>query len=182
MSHPPRGARSYRYASRIGQHACSSWIRSSTRVFGLRFSLRNEASTALEIGPLEFPIAKFDSIFIDRTSVDTNCSLADPYLGPDPGFIHLVPLGEPVLSVVPTTGSKTGPDAWPFLTENLDSTEHPPFYSWQLHPKAHAQSEWANVPGGLRNSPLRATIQPVETKQYALDFVLDRGVLSIDDR
>ncbi|KAG8742233.1 hypothetical protein FRC10_001779 [Ceratobasidium sp. 414] len=171
-----------------------SWVRSSTGVLGLRFSLQNKASSALEIGSLEFPIA-FNSIFTDRTAADTNanCSLADPYVGLDAGFVRVVPLSGtgPVLLVVPAAGSKTGFEAWRFLTENSGSTGNAPYYqsqtfegyySWQVHSQAYAASEWASVPGGPWNAPSSATLQPGETRQYALDFVLADGVRSIDDR
>ncbi|QRV97243.1 glycoside hydrolase family 43 protein [Ceratobasidium sp. AG-Ba] len=172
-----------------------SWVRSSTGVLGLRFALQNKGTTAIEIGSLEFPIT-FNSIFTDRTAADTNtnCSLADPYIGLDAGFVRVVPLSGtgPVLLVVPGAGTnKTGFEAWRFLTENSDSMDDPPYYqsqtfegyySWQVHSKAYAESEWKNVPGGPWNVASSVTIQPGETRQYALDFILADGVRSIDDR
>lgn len=171
-----------------------SWVRSSSGVLGLRFTLQNKASTAIEIGSLEFPIA-FNSIFTDRTAADTNtnCSLADPYIGSDAGFVRVVPLSGtgPVLLVTSSNSSKSGLEAWHFLKESDGSYNNPPYYqsqtfegyySWQVHSKAFAEGEWKNVPGGPWNPPSSTIIQPGETKAYALDFLLADGVRSIDDR
>ncbi|CUA71168.1 Cytochrome c oxidase subunit 1 [Rhizoctonia solani] len=171
-----------------------SWVRSSTGVLGLRFTLRNEASTAVEVGSLEFPIA-FNSIFTDRTAADTNtkCSLIDPYIGQDAGYVRVTPLTGtgPVLLVTPSGTSKTGLEAWRFLTEPGDSTGNTPYYqsqtfegyySWQVHSKAYAEGEWKSVPGGPWNPASSVTIEPGATKEYALDFLVADGVRTIDDR
>ncbi|KAB5590615.1 hypothetical protein CTheo_5958 [Ceratobasidium theobromae] len=171
-----------------------SWVRSSSGVLGLRFTLQNKASTSVEIGSLEFPIT-FNSIFTDRTAADTNsnCSLTDPYVGLDAGFVRVVPLSgtDPVLLVVPSNSSKAGLEAWRFLQESDRSYNNPPYYqsqtfegyyAWQVHSKAYAENEWKNVPGGPWNSPSSALIEPGASKQYALDFVVADGVRSIDDR
>ncbi|KAH7320403.1 hypothetical protein B0J17DRAFT_697122 [Rhizoctonia solani] len=171
-----------------------SWVRSSTGVLGLRFTLRNKASTAIEVGSLEFPIA-FNSIFTDRTAADTNtkCSLIDPYIGVDAGFVRVTPLSGtgPVLLVTPSGSSKSGLEAWRFLTEPGDSTGNPPYYqsqtfegyySWQVHSKAYAEAEWKSVPGGPWNLASSVTIEPGATKEYALDFLVADSVRTIDDR
>ncbi|CAE6521154.1 unnamed protein product [Rhizoctonia solani] len=171
-----------------------SWVRSSTGVLGLRFTLRNKASTAIEVGSLEFPIT-FNSIFTDRTAPDTNtkCSLIDPYIGLDAGFVRVTPLSGtgPVLLVTPSGTSKSGLEAWRFLTEPSDSINNAPYYqsqtfegyySWQVHSKAYADAEWKNVPGGPWNTASSVTIEPGATKEYALDFLVAGSVRTIDDR
>ncbi|KEP45918.1 putative glycoside hydrolase family 43 protein [Rhizoctonia solani 123E] len=171
-----------------------SWVRSSTGVLGLRFTLRNKASTAIEVGSLEFPIT-FNSIFTDRTAPDTNtkCSLIDPYIGLDAGFVRVTPLSGtgPVLLVTPSGTSKSGLEAWRFLTEPSDSINNAPyyqsqtfegFYSWQVHSKAYADAEWKNVPGGPWNTASSVTIEPGATKEYALDLLVADSVRTIDDR
>ncbi|KAF8711946.1 hypothetical protein RHS03_01649, partial [Rhizoctonia solani] len=171
-----------------------SWERSSTGVLGLRFTLKNQASTAVELGSLEFPIA-FNSIFTDRTATDTNtiCSLIDPYIGADAGFVRVTPLSGtgPVLLITPSRSSGSGLEAWRFLTEPDDSVDNAPYYqsqtfegyySWQVHSKAYAEAEWKNVPGGPWNTPSSVTIEPGDTKEYTLDFLVADGVRTIDDR
>ncbi|KAF8594482.1 hypothetical protein BDV93DRAFT_458910 [Ceratobasidium sp. AG-I] len=171
-----------------------SWVRSSSGVLGLRFALTNKGSVPVEIGSLEFPIA-FNSIFTDRTAPDTNtnCSLADPYVGLDAGYVQVVPLSGtgPALLVVPASTSKTGLEAWRFLTETADSSGNAPYYqsqtfegyySWQVHSKAYAENEWAGVPGGPWNAPSSVVLQPGASKEYALDFLVADGVRSINNR
>ncbi|KAG8761979.1 hypothetical protein FRC11_011802 [Ceratobasidium sp. 423] len=120
-----------------------SWVRSSSGVLGLRFTLRNKASTAIEVGSLEFPIA-FNSIFTDRVAADTNtkCSLIDPYIGADAGFVRVTPLSGtgPVLLVTPSGTSKTGLEAWRFLTEPSDSTGKNGWTGYTITPQSWGRS------------------------------------------
>jgi hypothetical protein len=74
--------------------------------------------------------SKHTQIFTDRTASETNneCSVFDPYIGQDAGFVQVTPLlgTLPALVVVPVGTSPL--EAWRFLPE---STSRTPFYQSQ---------------------------------------------------
>ncbi|KJA28438.1 hypothetical protein HYPSUDRAFT_51246 [Hypholoma sublateritium FD-334 SS-4] len=151
----------------------------------LLFSVQNSQSFAVEIGSLGAPL-EFNNIFTDRTAAETNqlCSLFDPYIGQDAGYVQVTPLlgTLPPLVVVPV--EKSPLEGWRFLPE---STVNPPYYQsqtfealyeWQFHTLAYAQNEWANVTPW--NAPTSAILQPGESRTYGLEFRLAPSIRQIE--
>ncbi|RHZ64939.1 uncharacterized protein CDV56_108448 [Aspergillus thermomutatus] len=121
---------------------------------GLSFTLTNTAKHRLEIGSLGFP-TEFNSIFTNRSpeEMTAKCSLADPYIGLDAGYLQVTPTsgtGE-ALIVTPLGNTSTPFEAWRNLDESVfDSTVYGSqtfegLYEWQTRSKAYADNEWANV-------------------------------------
>ncbi|KAF7177792.1 hypothetical protein CNMCM7691_006226 [Aspergillus felis] len=121
---------------------------------GLSFTLTNTATHGIEIGSLGFP-TEFNSIFTNRSpeEMSAKCSLTDPYIGMDAGYLQVTPTsgtGE-ALIVTPLGNTSTPFEAWHNLDEPyFDSTAYGSqtfegFYEWQTHSKAYAEKEWANV-------------------------------------
>ena len=171
----------------------------------LLFDVTNSQTQAVEIGslgaPLEFnnvrkPICfVFPSsdisccilqIFTGRTAAQTNelCSLFDPYIGQDAGYVQVTPLlgTLPPLVVVPV--GKSPLEGWRFLPESTSqplgyqSQTFEGLYEWQFHTLAYAQNEWRNVTPW--NAPTSATLQPGETRTYGLGFVLAPSIRGIE--
>ena len=171
----------------------------------LLFDVTNSQTQAVEIGslgaPLEFnnvrePICStFASsdisycilqIFTGRTAAQTNelCSLFDPYIGQDAGYVQVTPLlgTLPPLVVVPV--GKSPLEGWRFLPESTSqplgyqSQTFEGLYEWQFHTLAYAQNEWRNVTPW--NAPTSATLQPGETRTYGLGFVLAPSIRGIE--
>lgn len=154
---------------------------------GLSFTLRNDGNDSLEIGSLGFP-TEFNSIFTNRTAeeMSAKCSLADPYIGLDAGYIQVTPTSGTgaALIVTPLVNTSTPLEAW----RNLDEASTDPlyygsqtfegFYEWQTHTKAYAEDEWADV--SPWNEPSSQVLKPGESVTYGLRFSLVKGgILSI---
>ncbi|CAK5273328.1 unnamed protein product [Mycena citricolor] len=106
----------------------------------LMFDVRNSQTVAVEIEALGAPL-EFNNIFTGRTAAQTNklCSLFDPYIGRDTGYVQVVPLlgTLPPLLGVPAASSPL--EGWHFLPED---GSNPPYYQsqkfeglhdWQFH-------------------------------------------------
>ena len=169
----------------------------------LLFDVSNSQSNAVEIGSLgadlEFnnvrintPISFYmltcrGQIFTGRTSTETNdlCSLFDPYIGQDAGYVQVTPLlgTLPPLVVLPVGQSPL--EGWRFLPENTSqplayqSQTFEGLYEWQFHTLAYAENEWKNATPW--NAPTSATLQPGETRTYGLRFLLAPSIREIED-
>ncbi|KAJ5995179.1 hypothetical protein N7481_002156 [Penicillium waksmanii] len=154
---------------------------------GLSFTLTNQGNASLEIGGLGFP-TEFNSIFSNRTAVDMSakCSLADPYIGLDAGYIQVMPTAGTgaALIVTPLSNTSTPFEAW----RNLDEASTDPlyygsqtyegFYEWQSHTKAYAENEWAEVTPW--NEPSSRVLKTGESITYGLRFsVVKNGIRGI---
>ncbi|KAF9011201.1 hypothetical protein BDQ17DRAFT_1345705 [Cyathus striatus] len=151
----------------------------------LLFDVKNSQTVPVEIGAIGAPL-EFNNIFTDRTAAQTNelCSLFDPYIGQDAGYVQVTPLlgTKPPLVVLPV--GKSPLEGWRFLPE---STSASPFYQsqtfeglyeWQFHTLAYAQNEWSSVTPW--NAPTSATLQPGETRTYGLEFRLAPSIREIE--
>ncbi|TBU43179.1 hypothetical protein BD309DRAFT_961291 [Dichomitus squalens] len=153
--------------------------------FQLLFDVTNSQKKAVEIGSLGAPL-EFNNIFTGRTAAETNelCSLFDPYIGQDAGYVQVTPLlgTLPPLLVLPV--DKSPLECWRFLPEDTSqplgyqSQTFEALYEWQFHSLAYAENEWKNVTPW--NAPTSATLQPGETRTYGLRFVLADSIRGIE--
>ncbi|EJD41740.1 hypothetical protein AURDEDRAFT_169168 [Auricularia subglabra TFB-10046 SS5] len=149
------------------------------------FDVTNVQTSPVEIGAIGAPL-EFNNIFTGRSAADTNekCSLFDPYIGADAGFVQVTPLlgTLPPLLVLPA--GKSPLEGWRFLQENTgpfpyyQSQTFEALYEWSFHTLAYARSEWASVMPW--NAPTSAVLQPNETRTYGLRFVLAPSIRGID--
>ncbi|KAK1226171.1 hypothetical protein PQX77_010863 [Marasmius sp. AFHP31] len=153
----------------------------------LLFDVTNSQTTAVEIGSLGAPL-EFNNIFTGRTAAQTNtlCSVFDPYIGKDAGYVQVTPLlgTLPPLVVLPAASGKSPLEGWRFLSE---STNADPFYQsqtfeglheWQFHTLAYAQNEWSRVTPW--NEATSVTLQPNQTRTYGLQFRLASSIRGIE--
>ncbi|KAF8963898.1 hypothetical protein BDZ97DRAFT_1904713 [Flammula alnicola] len=151
----------------------------------LLFSVQNSQTVPVEIGALGAPL-EFNNIFTGRTAAETNqlCSLFDPYIGQDAGYVQVTPLlgTLPPLVVLPVGNSPL--EGWRFLPESTSAAPYyqsqtfEGLYEWQFHTLAYAQNEWAKVTPW--NSPTSAVLQPGETRTYGIQFRLAPSIRQID--
>lgn len=154
---------------------------------GLAFTLTNTGKQSLEIGSLGFP-TEFNSIFTNRAAEDmaAKCSLTDPYIGMDAGYLQVTPTAGTgaALIVTPLVNTSTPLEAW----RNLDEPSTDPlyygsqtfegFYEWQTHSKAYADNEWSGVTPW--NEPSSKTLKPGESVTYGLRFsIVKNGIRGI---
>ncbi|KAI5116950.1 hypothetical protein M0805_001924 [Coniferiporia weirii] len=151
----------------------------------LLFDVTNAQSKIVEIGSLGAPL-EFNNIFTDRTTSDTNanCSLFDPYIGQDAGYVQVTPLLGTLPPLVITPVGASPLEGWRFLPED---TSADPFYQsqtfeglyeWQFHTLAYAQNEWASVVPW--NNATSAILQPGETRTYGLQFDVAPSIRDIE--
>ncbi|KAK2759834.1 hypothetical protein FQN54_002568 [Arachnomyces sp. PD_36] len=154
---------------------------------GLQFTLSNSGESAVEIGSLGFP-AEFNSIFTDRTAeeIQEKCSLTDPYIGLDAGYLRVAPVSGSGSALVVTPLGDTPFEAYRNLIEGsyegtyYGSQTFEGFYEWQVHSQAWAENEW--VGGEPWNPPSSRTLQPGESVTYGLRFsVAKGGIRDIDE-
>ncbi|KAG6911266.1 hypothetical protein DXG01_002104 [Tephrocybe rancida] len=154
-------------------------------VLQLLFDVTNSQTTAVEIGSLGIPL-EFNNIFTDRTAAQTNtlCSLFDPYIGQDAGYVQVTPLLGTLPPLIVTPVGKSPFEGWRFLPE---STSADPFYQsqtfeglyeWQFHTLAYAQNEWSAVTPW--NAATSATLQAGQTRTYGVQFVTAPSIRDID--
>ena len=153
---------------------------------GLRFTVENTGSSAVEIGSLGFP-AEFNSIFTNRQAADMQrlCSLSDPYIGMHAGHIRVAPTKGtgPALAVTPL--GDTPLEAYRNLAERsypdtaYGSQTFEGFYEWQVLTKAWADDEWAGKTPW--NPPSSRTLEPGDSLQLGVRFsVAEGGVRDLD--
>ncbi|KAL0931124.1 uncharacterized protein CTRU02_213859 [Colletotrichum truncatum] len=147
---------------------------------GLRFTIQNSGSSAIEIGSLGFP-AEFNSIFTDRHATDMQrlCSLSDPYIGMHAGQIRVAPIRGTGAALVVTPLGDTPLEAYRNLREGsypgtyYGSQTFEGFYEWQVLSKAWAENEWrAQTPW---NAPSSRTLQPGQSLQFGVRFSVAKG-------
>ncbi|KAI0777439.1 hypothetical protein BD413DRAFT_467660 [Trametes elegans] len=150
------------------------------------FDVTNSQNDAVEVGALGAPL-EFNNIFTGRTAAETNelCSLFDPYIGQDAGYVQVTPLlgTLPPLLVLPVENSPL--EGWRFLPEDTSnplsyqSQTFEGLYEWQFHTLAYAENEWKNVTPW--NAPSSAILQPGDTRTYGLRFVVADSIRAIED-
>ncbi|CAI0655541.1 unnamed protein product, partial [Colletotrichum noveboracense] len=153
---------------------------------GLRFTIQNSGSSAVEIGSLGFPV-EFSSIFTNRlaTEMQRLCSLSDPYIGMHAGQIRVAPIRGTGAALVVTPLGDTPLEAYRNLPETYysdtayGSQTFEGFYEWQALTKAWAENEWrAQTPW---NTPSSKTLQPGQSLQFGVRFsVAKSGVRGLD--
>lgn len=154
---------------------------------GLRFTIKNIGTAAVEIGSLGFP-AEFNSIFTNRSplSMQQLCSMSDPYIGLDAGYIRVTPVkgtGK-ALVVTPLNGTRTPLEAYRNLAETsysetgYGSQTFEGFYEWQVLTAAWAQNEWASqTPWNTASS---ITLAPGESMKFGVRFTVAESVRGLD--
>lgn len=154
---------------------------------GLSFTMTNIGNHSLEIGSLGFP-TEFNSIFTNRTAEEmaAKCSLTDPYIGTDAGYLQITPTSGTgaALIVTPLVNTSTPLEAWRNLNEPstaplyYGSQTFEGFYEWQTHSKAYAENEWVDATPW--NEPSSRMLKPGQSVTYGLRFSIVRdGVRGI---
>lgn len=165
----------------------------------LRFTLANKSSQPAEIGSLGIPMI-FDNIITDRTLKEAHaiCSFYDPYIGEDAGYLQVTRLNGhgPALLVIPEAhtpfeaykpilnpdwrhhvrGQRPGPELFRDLTPRSNTFEG--FYDWMVHSGALQQDQWKNAQPW--NPATTFTLQPGQSRTYALRFVLSDSIENIE--
>ncbi|CAI6340712.1 unnamed protein product [Periconia digitata] len=160
-------------------------IKGSISSLGLRFNITNTAGSEIELGSLGLPIS-INNIFTGRTAEKTQelCSLADPYIGLDAGYVrvsHLLGAGN---ALVITPLGATRFEAWRFLKEaqgnfGYQSQTFEGNYEWQIHSSAYAEKEWRGSEPW--NTPTSKVLSVGETYSIGLQFSVAENLQGIEE-
>lgn len=126
-------------------------------------------------------------IFTNRNANATNnlCSLFDPYIGQDAGYVQVTPLLGTLPPLVVTPVGKSPLEGWRFLPEatntatGYQSQTFEGLYEWQFHTLAYAQKEWASVTPW--NQPSSVILNPGQTRTYGIQFNLASSIRGIEN-
>ncbi|KXH45065.1 hypothetical protein CSIM01_01194 [Colletotrichum simmondsii] len=150
----------------------------------LRVNFTNTANGTVELGALGLPIA-INNIFSRPSAEETQakCSLADPYIGLDAGYVRVSPVkGLGNALVVAPLGSSPF-EAWRLLGEPQGdyyyrSQTYEGTYEWMIHSQAWAETEWKSATPW--NTPTSKTLEAGETYSVGLKFVAAESIQTIE--
>lgn len=146
----------------------------------LLFRLKNTSAQAVEIGSLGMPVI-FNNILQGKSLEQAHAQnvFYDPYIGMDAGYLQVTRLNGhgPALLVVPY--GHTPFEAYSPLRDGTPlGTDFEGFYEWMPHSKAYAENEWKKADPW--NPPTSVTLQPGETREYGLEFLLAGSIKGIE--
>ncbi|SDQ22080.1 DUF5695 domain-containing protein [Flagellimonas zhangzhouensis] len=148
----------------------------------MRFEITNKQDVPVEIGALGVPMI-FNNILEGKSLVETHAQnvFFDPYIGMDAGYLEVKRLSGkgPALLVLPKENMAF--EAYrPLLDDPTPkSIVFEGFHEWMVHSKAYAENEWKGVEQW--NTPTSLVLQPGESKNFALKFVLSEGIKNIQE-
>ncbi len=148
----------------------------------MRFEITNTQNTPVEIGALGIPMI-FNNILEGKSLTETHAQnvFFDPYIGKDAGYLEVKRLSGrgPALLVLPKENMSF--EAYrPLLDDPTPrSIVFEGFHEWMVYSKAYAENEWKGVEQW--NTPTSLTLQPNETKNFALKLVLSEGIKDIQE-
>ncbi|KAL6709813.1 hypothetical protein ACN47E_000598 [Coniothyrium glycines] len=160
------------------------WLRDGSSI-AVRFNITNKATSTVELGSLGLPVS-INNIFTNRLAADTQskCSLADPYIGLDAGYVRVSHLQGTGNALVITALGSTPLEAWRFLKEpqgtfGYQSQTYEGNYEWQVHSLAYAQNEWrSSTPW---NTPTSKSLKAGEVYSVGLRFSVADDIQHIED-
>lgn len=146
----------------------------------LRFNITNSGQDSIELGSLGLPIS-INNIFTNRAAEQTQslCSLADPYIGMNAGYVRVSSLRGTGSALVITPLGSTSFESWRFLREpagnfGYQSQTFEGNYEWQVHSLAYAQNEWNNsIPW---NTPTSKILTAGELYSVGLRFTAAKDI------
>ncbi len=148
----------------------------------MRFEITNKQNAPVEIGALGIPMI-FNNILEGKSLTETHAQnvFFDPYIGKDAGYLEVKRLSGrgPALLVLPK--ENMGFEAYrPLLDDPTPkSIVFEGFHEWMAHSMAYAEKEWQGVEQW--NNPTSLILQPKETKNFSLKFVLSEGIKNIQE-
>ncbi|KAL4932587.1 uncharacterized protein BDV17DRAFT_279402 [Aspergillus undulatus] len=141
---------------------------------GLTFTITNTQNQSIELGSLGLPL-EFNSIFYNYTAEEAlaSCSLIDPYIGLEAGYVQVSPTSGTGAALVITPLGDTPFEAWNFLEEPTDGV-------LPYHSQVHAETEWVGVEPW--NEPSFKILEPGSSWAVGLRLSLVKeGVRGIRD-
>ncbi|KAK2028026.1 hypothetical protein LX32DRAFT_721074 [Colletotrichum zoysiae] len=151
----------------------------------VRINLTNNANTTIELGSLGLPVV-INNIFTTRSAEDTQekCSLADPYIGLDAGYVRVSPLKGLGSALVVAPLGKSPLEAWRLLDEPqgeyaYQTQTYEGNYEWMIHSQAWAERDWKSAEPW--NAPTAKQIKVGETYSVGLKFSIADSIQTVEN-
>lgn len=148
----------------------------------MHFKITNTTGTEVEMGGLGIPMV-FNNILEGKSLDEAHAQnvFSDPYIGQDAGYLEVKRLhgNGPDLLVVP--GENMPFEAYrPLLDDPTPrSIVFEGFHEWMAHSLAYAENEWKGAKQW--NKPTSEILQPGESRDYSLKFILADAIREIPD-
>jgi len=159
----------------------------------VRFTLKNKASVAVEVGALGIPMI-FNNVLNNRSLEQAHaiCSFYDPYIGEDAGYLQVTRLNGKGPSMLVVPDGKTPFEAYNPILDKSDLwgaapvfTDPTPrgitfegFYEWMVHTQAYAENEWKRA--SPWNPPTALELAPGESKTYGVRLLLADSIRNLE--
>src|SRR5437667_1593371 len=156
-----------------------SWLVEDGRLV-LRFDIKNRTNEPIQIGALGIPMI-FNNIITGRNLKEAHerCSLFDPYIGQDAGYLQVTRLSGSGPALVVVSDGQTPFEAYQLLNEPTRPNQtFEGAFAWMVHTRAYAEDERKNV--DQWNPPTAVTIAPGATKTYGVKFLLSDQILKTE--
>ncbi|KAK2009902.1 hypothetical protein LZ32DRAFT_589394 [Colletotrichum eremochloae] len=151
----------------------------------VRINLTNNANTTIELGSLGLPVV-INNIFTSRPAENTQakCSLADPYIGLDAGYVRVSPVKGLGNALVVAPLGKSPFEAWRLLGEpqgeyGYQTQTYEGNYEWMIHSQAWAERDWKGAEPW--NAPTAKEIKVGETYSVGLKFSIADSIQTIEN-
>ncbi len=148
----------------------------------MRFEITNKTASEIEIGALGIPMI-FNNILEGKSLNETHAQnvFYDPYIGMDAGYLEVKCLSGLGSALLVLPGENMPFEAYRPLLEDQTPTGivFEGFHEWMTHSKAYAANEWKNAEQW--NRPTSLFMEPKETKNFSLKFVLADGIEDIQN-
>lgn len=148
----------------------------------LRFEVINSASEEVEIGALGIPLI-FNNILEGKNLNQAHADnvFFDPYIGAGAGYLQVNRLHGKGGSMLVLPHLNASFEAYNPINDDPTprSVVFEGFHEWLIHSKALAETEWQGVEPW--NEPTSMKLQPGESKNYALKFVIAPSIREIED-
>ncbi|KAL0930455.1 uncharacterized protein CTRU02_214530 [Colletotrichum truncatum] len=151
----------------------------------LRVNLTNTGKDDVELGSLGLPVA-INNIFSTRDpeNLQQHCSLADPYIGLDAGYVRVSPVVGTGNALVVTPLGKSPLEAWRYVDEpegdfGYGSQTYEATYEWTIHSQGWADVDWEGADSW--NKPTSKTLKAGEAYSVGLRFSIAESIQTIED-
>ena len=148
----------------------------------MRFEITNKAAQTIEIGALGIPMI-FNNILEGKSLNETHAQnvFFDPYIGLDAGYLEVKRLSGRGSALLVLPQEHMPFEAYRPLLDDATprSIVFEGFHEWMVYSKAYAENEWKGV--HQWNKPTSLVLQPKETKNFSLKFVLSEGIEGIEN-
>eukprot|EP00727_Mastigamoeba_balamuthi_P011149 m51a1_g6657 hypothetical protein (1131) ;mRNA; r:149604-153148 len=158
------------------------WMKNCEGSLVLRFTLKNPGTTSVVVSGFGVAIPS-NNDWTGRSLEDAHatCSITDPYVGAEAGWVQIVRLNGRGSAIVVLPERGTTFEAWRPLADYVvpRGVTFEGIYEWVVHSAGWAASDWKST-GTLWNKPTQVTLAPGKSVTYGFVFALAPSVAEVE--